>query len=129
MNISDKSLQQQGSNTETIMSKADELELRRYFIKALVWASGVAVSITISAGGFLYKQIADQVNELNIYRIEHQEENRKIMVDYSSRFATLESEVSTIKQWQKEMQEIAKLSNSNQQEILRAIQSLNLKEK
>lgn len=127
MNTSDKLLKQQGSNTEAIMSKADE-ELRRAFIKALMWATGVAVTIIISAGGVLYKQMYDQVkdqaNEFKLYRAEHQEENKRVMVDYSSRIATLENEVNGIKQWQKEMQEMARLSNSNQREILEAIRSI-----
>lgn len=127
MNTSDKLLKQQGSNTEAIMSKADE-ELRRAFIKALMWATGVAVTIIISAGGVLYKQMYDQVksqaDKFETYRIEHQDENKKVMVDYSSRIATLESEVKTIQAWQKEMQEMAKISNSNQQEILAAIRAL-----
>lgn len=129
MNTSDKNKLNTGTNlTEKTMSKAEETELRRYFIKALMWATGVAVTIIMSAGGVLYKQMYDQVKdqalEFKNYRSEHQEENKRVMVDYSSRLAILENEVNTIKQWQKEMQDMAKLSNNNQREILEAIKQI-----
>lgn len=124
MNTSSKLQNQEEPITGKIMSKADELELRRYFIKALIWVSGAAVSIIISVGGFLYKRMDDQVNELKTYRIEHQEENRRIMVDYSSRITRLETDIQVIRDWQKDMQETVKESRSNQREILDAIRSI-----
>lgn len=124
MNTSDKLLKQQGSNTEAIMSKADELELRRYFIKALIWVSGAAVSIIISVGGFLYKKMDDRLVALEEYRLTHEEKGKSTLVEYSSRLVKLETDVQVIRDWQKDMQETVKESRSNQREILEAIRSI-----
>lgn len=114
------------SNTEKNMSKADELEFRRYFTKALAWASGVAVSIVISIGGFLYKKMDDRMTTI-------EKENREIMVDYSSRIVRLETATQDIQVWQKDMQEAVKEamkeSRNNQQEILNAVRGLDIPRK
>lgn len=124
MNTSTKLQKQEEPITERTMSKADELELRRYFIKALIWVSGVAVSVIISVGGFLYKRMDDQVSEIKLYRIEALEENKRMAVEYSGRITKLETDIQVIRDWQKDMQETIKESRSNQKEILDAIRSI-----
>lgn len=124
MNTSNKLQNQEEPITEKIMSKADELELRRYFIKALIWVSGAAVSIIISVGGFLYKKMDDRLVALEEYRLTHEEKGKSTLVEYSSRLVKLETDVQVIRDWQKDMQETVKESRSNQREILEAIRSI-----
>lgn len=124
MNTSNKLQNQEEPITEKIMSKADELELRRYFIKALIWVSGAAVSIIISVGGFLYKKMDDRLVTLEEYRLAHEEKGKSTLVEYSSRLVKLETDVQVIRDWQKDMQETVKESRSNQREILEAIRSI-----
>lgn len=129
MNTSNKLQNPKELITEKIMPKADELELRRYFIKALIWVSSVAVSIIISVGGFLYKKMDDRIAALEEYRLSHEEQNKIRLVEYSSRLVKLEADVQTIRDWQKDMQEMVRLSSSNQREILEAIRSIKRGEK
>lgn len=124
MNTSDKLQNQEEPITGKTMSKADELELRRYFIKALIWVSGAAVSIIISVGGFLYKKMDDRLVALEEYRLTHEEKGKSTLVEYSSRLVKLETDVQVIRDWQKDMQETVKESRSNQREILEAIRSI-----
>jgi hypothetical protein len=122
MSTFDKNKLNTGTNlTEKTMSKAEETELRKYFIRALLYVSGVAVSIMLSVGGFLYRRMDEQISEIKAYRVEDMRENRQIVVDYSNRLTRLETDVQIIREWQKEMQETVKESRSNQREILEAI--------
>lgn len=108
------------------MSKSEELELRKYFIRALSWVAAIAVTIIISAGGFLYKKMDERVSAIEEYRLVHEKETNTQLREYSDRVTSVEHELKEFKILQEERLKVLDTILKSQREIVEAVKAQHL---
>lgn len=108
------------------MSKSEELELRKYFIRALSWVTSVAIAVIISTGGFLYKKMDERVSATEKYQFVHEKETNVYFREYSDRMTRAELELKELRIIQEERLKVLDTILKSQREIIEAIKTQHL---